>query len=992
MKGNWMIGLRVLAAVAISLTAADAADGTAEVDATLAADGRTFAVSAPGFSGLQGGFSARLKVGEEVRVLASAGGKLIGPVEQQTEETPYGRALVSAITLGFGKEPVDLLYRIGRVPGMPGVLARAGIRNSGPQPVNLLSVIPMALSSQLPGSPADWLVTNLHPGNGYMTRQVADIGNSQQSKVAGGTTQLHVWEGGGLYRRDGTGFLFGPVGTPIAYVNTRITHGGNGGITLDLTSQMDGVRVDPGETRWSQQVVLLMEKPQAALARWAGWVGTTHGARTAKGALSGWSSWYFLAGDVTGKDVLDVAGGVLKSHDRLRPAVIQIDGGYENPADRMETNDKFPEGLAHYAQRIAVSGARPGLQVGLGTAPDLPIHVDSAGWAALARRVRHAVDHGFTYLKLDFYGASVTLGDDPKQTNLEQSREGFAALRKAAGDDTYLLYCDFAPNRSTVGFVDASRTGRAATREGIRNAMTDVLRSYQLHDRWFAVDNCNYYMGTDIANVSRIHGGWPLVRTWMSMVGMSCGAAITSDPWQWESFEPYLRNVEAMTPPATERTEVIDLGTSPEWPRLVGQVRREWGDASVVLLWNPGETERAITLDFAAAGIDPHRRQAVWSFWDNRYLGVARGSWTTPAMAPGASQHLRFTDLDRTPNRPILVGSNLHIYCGAAETKRFEGSRDAVAIELTDAGARDGDLFVYSRFPLVLNSAAGCAVTGIAQAGEYMWRISLAERRRGAAQRVELNVLLPVTRQLWFWLLIALVVVSLMLAAWRYVVNLRFQRELALNQERTRIARDLHDEIGAKLSRISLLGAMATEDAKIDGPLRREVEEMADTARATHRAFAEIVWAVNPRNDTVRSLAHYICRHAEEFFDGSPVSCLFSLPDALSDLPVQPKPRHQLFLAVKEGLNNILKHAAATQVNIAIRLTDTGLGVELSDNGRGFDPALKSARGDGLRNMHERMRDAGGTLSLVSNSGVGTRLTFEIPLKTKGPLPLGGNQ
>ncbi len=87
------------------------------------------------------------------------------------------------------------------------------------------------------------------------------------------------------------------------------------------------------------------------------------------------------------------------------------------------------------------------------------------------------------------------------------------------------------------------------------------------------------------------------------------------------------------------------------------------------MLWNPGTSEAAITLDFARAGLDPQRRYAVWSFWDNRYLGVAKGSWTTPTLAPSASQHLCFTDLDRTPNKPVLVGSNLHIFCGGAEIR-----------------------------------------------------------------------------------------------------------------------------------------------------------------------------------------------------------------------------------------------------------------------------------------------------------------------------------
>lgn len=204
------------------------------------------------------------------------------------------------------------------------------------------------------------------------------------------------------------------------------------------------------------------------------------------------------------------------------------------------------------------------------------------------------------------------------------------------------------------------------------------------------------------------------------------------------------------------------------------------------------------------------------------------------------------------------------------------------------------------------------------------------------------------------------------------------ERQESLARERARIARDLHDEIGAKLTRLSLLGAMAAEDAMGNEPLRGEIEQMADTARETHRAFDEIVWSVSPRNDTVRSLSHYVCKYAEEFFAGTPVRCYFRLPEVMTDQPVEPLRRHQMFLAVKEGLHNTLKHAAATRVEITVCLQESGLRVELADNGCGFDPALSGLRGDGLRNMRERMKMAGGTFSLSSRPGSGTRLTFEM--------------
>ena len=345
---------------------------------------------------------------------------------------------------------------------------------------------------------------------------------------------------------------------------------------------------------------------------------------------------------------------------------------------------------------ITEIGARFGTHVGVG-GPGWP---GLAGLPQLTETVSRSVSAGFSYLKV-FYPPGQVTGDG-RRTAFEIYREHWAAIRKAAGEDTYLLFCDYEPNRAAVGMVDASRVGPDADRDKIRLAIPSVLRAYPLHDRWFAMDGDSYYTGTDIANISQIDGSWPLVRTWLSMTGLSCGAAITSDPWYWEDFKPYWRNVEVLTPPARERTEVLDLGTDKEWPRLLGHVRREWGNSTVALLWNPGTTERTVTLDFAKAGMDPGKRYAVWSFWDDRYLGVAQGSWTTPRLGPAASQHLVFTELDRTPDRPVLIGSNLHIYCGAAEIQQVTAKRSSFSFELTDAGARDGDLYLYSRMQPVL--------------------------------------------------------------------------------------------------------------------------------------------------------------------------------------------------------------------------------------------------------------------------------------------------
>jgi hypothetical protein len=212
---------------------------------------------------------------------------------------------------------------------------------------------------------------------------------------------------------------------------------------------------------------------------------------------------------------------------------MEIDSGYDDDANLMfpRTNPKFPEGLSFYARRIASTGARPGIILNF---------AGYSGFDMLAQHIRLGVEMGFADIKINRTGLSIPDEALKERTLFEYKREGFAKLREAAGQETYLLYNDSRPERVTVGMVDANRTGSWASRESVRMTMTDVLRSYHLNGRWFAVDPDSYYMGTDIDNVSAIKGGWPLVRTWMSMVGLSCGAAITADPWHWESFRPLL--------------------------------------------------------------------------------------------------------------------------------------------------------------------------------------------------------------------------------------------------------------------------------------------------------------------------------------------------------------------------------------------------------------------------------------------------------------------
>lgn len=214
----------------------------------------------------------------------------------------------------------------------------------------------------------------------------------------------------------------------------------------------------------------------------------------------------------------------------------------------------------------------------------------------------------------------------------------------------------------------------------------------------------------------------------------------------------------------------------------------------------------------------------------------------------------------------------------------------------------------------------------------------------------------------------------------------RLRAESALAEERARIARDLHDEIGANLTHISILSTLAS-DAETGKELSRQHNlEVASCARETIQAFDEILWSVNPKNDTLPSLCHYICRRVEEMLAPAGITYRFYLQEPMPDLPLPPNSRHQILLAVKEALHNILKHAKAHNVLVSCELeAQSRLRIEIKDDGCGFDPHSivrepNQRRGMGLDDMNHRLTILGGTCHMDSTVGMGTRITFDLPL------------
>lgn len=216
----------------------------------------------------------------------------------------------------------------------------------------------------------------------------------------------------------------------------------------------------------------------------------------------------------------------------------------------------------------------------------------------------------------------------------------------------------------------------------------------------------------------------------------------------------------------------------------------------------------------------------------------------------------------------------------------------------------------------------------------------------------------------------------------RQVANLRQQQ--ALENERSRIARDIHDQVGASLTQISLLGEMVESDKEDPAEVEAHGRQLTQTARETAHALDEIVWTVNPRNDTLEGLVNYICKHAQDYLGVAGVRYRLDIPPALPQAAISPEARHNVFLAAKEAVTNVVRHAKATEASLRLRLEPGRFILEVEDNGKGLGGLDPHTTRNGLRNMRKRMEDIGGVFELVpAPGGKGAVVRLTVPLSAQ---------
>ncbi len=245
----------------------------------------------------------------------------------------------------------------------------------------------------------------------------------------------------------------------------------------------------------------------------------------------------------------------------------------------------------------------------------------------------------------------------------------------------------------------------------------------------------------------------------------------------------------------------------------------------------------------------------------------------------------------------------------------------------------------------------------------------------------------PFWRTWWFISLVSITLLVSIGGAVRFFERRKLQRHLLelehereMERVRSRISQDMHDEIGANLTKIAIMSELARRDIGDRTAMENHLQKISTNARDIIDSISEIVWAINPKNDRLENLVAFIREYTSGFFEGTEIHNRFHIPDMIPEFPLSGEERRNILLVVKEALNNIAKHSGARQVVLRLSVEHDLFVMQIQDDGNGFSLDAITEFGNGLHNMKKRMESISGKCEIYSRPGEGTQITLSLPL------------
>ena len=321
----------------------------------------------------------------------------------------------------------------------------------------------------------------------------------------------------------------------------------------------------------------------------------------------------------------------------------------------------------------------------------------------------------------------------------------------------------------------------------------------------------------------------------------------------------------------------------------------------------------------------------------------------------------------------------------------FDASKNQLEIKFVSLGFRSGDVLRY-QFMLAGADRDWSAPTNQRivhyanlKPGSYQFRVRAVNADGLVSSEpasLAFTIVPPVWQRWWFIALVVVALIAVTHLAYRY----HTRRLIELERVRTRIATDLHDDIGASLSKIAILSDVAGQElsARKGTPVAGPLAQIADTSRDCVDAMSDIVWAVNPQRDHLSDLTYRMRRFAEDLLDAKDIA--FTIRSTLDDkdVPLGADLRREVYLIFKECINNLVKHSECTEARVEFGNDGPWLVISVADNGKGFAPVANGNAtgmgGHGLANMQRRAHALGGSLQIGSNPCRGTSVTLKVPV------------